>query len=255
MLAHLAAALLATLPTASQDLPAPQEAVAPREAPPSAPADEALARLRAHLAGEAAQARQARIDAGTVLIGVGAGLSTLTLVSLRLSEENRGPFLGGVLLSSGALLAGGALQLVLHSPAERTLAELDATGGSSAERLALFEGRLQQAARDGRTLRRVFGGVAGGLGVLFLGLGAGVELNAQARGEPADANVLWMAGAGAAVAITGLGVALFGSSPAELSWERYQLDPAVDARRGPEVQLGAGPVGRDGFGLALAGRF
>lgn len=256
MLAHLAAALLLALPSAAHERSVPTEGAAHGEAAPAVTEeDAALERLRAHLVDEAAASRQTRVVVGTVVIGAGVGLATLALVGPRYHEEEREPFLASMLVGSGAVVATGVLQLALTSPAERAVSELDGMQGSSTERRSRFEGRMQRDAQDGRRFRHVFGGIAAGLGLL--GLGAGVALGLDARSsEPAPTgNALWMAGAGAAATVAGLGLALVGSTPAERSWERYQADPAVKSRGGPALQLGAGPVGRSGVGLALAGRF
>jgi hypothetical protein len=261
MLAHLAAVLLAA---SAQTPPAPE---APAEAAPSpssqspataAPTDADLARLRHFLAAEAEQALQAKRNASVLTMGIGVGLSALALQTGRVEEASRPVYLAAVVTTSGLVTGLGALLLLVPTYQEQQLAQFDALPGTGAERVLAFEKRMEEEAAQGRSARVVTGALSTGLGVVAMAVGGALELDGQARGLEQNPLHLWVAGYGALFTVTGIASLTFLESLQETRWQRYGTEPSVRARRGgggAVTGVGVGPMGRDGLGVALGGRF
>jgi hypothetical protein len=225
-------------------------------------------RLEVHLESAAAMGRDARVVGGMALLSMGATLGLLSIPVMQEAPPEARDALLITTLGGGALLGASALAAwLLPSDEERLLESFrkgDVSTESSRAQLVLeSERRFEQHAQQMRTLRHASAGVLGGMGVLGLGASAVAAISSAELGGQEQRDLRTLALFAGGTGLLGIAQAIyfgfFYRYPLERAWERYTSDPDVREHRpqkeGVQVNVTAGPMGRQGFGLGLTGSF
>lgn len=243
-------------------VPVVEESQAAKPAESSGVTREDAERLRAHLASAAIAARDQRIASGISVMSIGAIFAGgSALVATQSTDPQANKFLGQASYLFGGLGVVTGLSLFIFRSEQEALYDdfrafnfADETETTRAVQIA--EVRLLDLSNQRMWLRRASGGALVGTGLLAGG--AGIYGIGASQTNP-SLRALSVTGltVGVLAMADGLLQLLLYQDPVERLLETYRNDPAVKQRRGlPKVDaMGLAPMGRDGLGFALGGRF